>query len=292
MTEQEWLTSGCPRTMIDFLGRGLDAHHRPAGQRKLRLFSAAAWRNRAQFRAGTADGLRVPEVAERMADGAGLDDDAMAGFAPLMPNAASGARHMAACLESPSEGPRLAAMLRDIVGNPFRPVRILAMPKKPPKGCGVPAHDLECAACGVRLYGERPEDVCRRRERPVWLTPQSLSLAQAAYDQRNDDGSLDHLRLAVLADCLEEAGCPAEEKTVVTVTAGMDCPVCGGAGWWRRGVHFDHMRKCSACDASGWEPGEDYTFRKTVPSVIVAALRSPGAKYRGFWPLDLILRKE
>ena len=43
---------------------------------------------------------------------------------------------------------------------------------------------------------------------PRWLTPTVVSLAQAAYDERpRPGGSLDTVRLAVLADALEEAGC-------------------------------------------------------------------------------------
>jgi hypothetical protein len=61
-----------------------------------------------------------------------------------------------------------ALILRDIFGNPFRPVH-----------------------------------VCRRG-----LTPTVAALAQAAYDQRTlPAGTLDPARLAVLADALEEAGC-------------------------------------------------------------------------------------
>jgi hypothetical protein len=42
----------------------------------------------------------------------------------------------------------------------------------------------------------------------AWRTPDVLSLAQAAYGERNlPSGELDVMRLAVLADALEEAGC-------------------------------------------------------------------------------------
>jgi hypothetical protein len=59
-------------------------------------------------------------------------------------------------------------LLRDIVGNPFRPATL-------DRGC---------------------------------LTSDVLSLAQAAYDQRTlPEGELDPARLALLADALEEAGC-------------------------------------------------------------------------------------
>ena len=61
-----------------------------------------------------------------------------------------------------------AALLRDIFGNPFRPVT--------------------------------PD--------PAWRSPQVVGLAQAAYDQRGlPAGTLDLARLAILADALEEAGC-------------------------------------------------------------------------------------
>lgn len=61
-----------------------------------------------------------------------------------------------------------AALLRDIFGNPFRPVAI----------------------------------------EPVWLTPSVTNLATTAYDERRlPSGELDAARLAVLADALEEAGC-------------------------------------------------------------------------------------
>jgi hypothetical protein len=61
-----------------------------------------------------------------------------------------------------------AVVLRDLFGNPFRPVTVS----------------------------------------PAWRTPQVVALAQAAYDQRElPAGTLDLARLAVLADALEEAGC-------------------------------------------------------------------------------------
>ena len=60
------------------------------------------------------------------------------------------------------------AILRDIFGNPFRPVLL----------------------------------------NPAWRTPAVLSLAQAAYENRLlSAGTLDPDRLAILADALEESGC-------------------------------------------------------------------------------------
>jgi hypothetical protein len=66
----------------------------------------------------------------------------------------------------------MGQLLREIVGNPFRPVSLA----------------------------------------PAWLTPAVLKLAQAAYDNRLlPSGLLDNGGLAVLADALEEAGCDHQD---------------------------------------------------------------------------------
>jgi hypothetical protein len=67
-----------------------------------------------------------------------------------------------------SENAALCSTLREVFSNPFRPITIA----------------------------------------PAWLTPAVLSLAQAAYEERNlPAGTLDNARIAVLADALEDAGC-------------------------------------------------------------------------------------
>jgi hypothetical protein len=70
------------------------------------------------------------------------------------------------------EEPFQCDILRDIFGNPFRPVPLS----------------------------------------PAWLTPDVLSLARAAYDHRTlPAGTLDPARLGLLADALEDAGCDCAE---------------------------------------------------------------------------------
>jgi hypothetical protein len=65
-----------------------------------------------------------------------------------------------------------ASLLRDILGNPFRPVTLA----------------------------------------PSWLTSSVVALSQAAYEERQlPAGTLDPTRLAVLADALEDAGCTDAE---------------------------------------------------------------------------------
>jgi hypothetical protein len=67
-----------------------------------------------------------------------------------------------------NERARQCCVLRCVVGNPFRTMS--------------------------------PDD--------AWRTPSSQSLAQAVYDERIlPAGELDKVRLAILADALEEAGC-------------------------------------------------------------------------------------
>jgi hypothetical protein len=67
-----------------------------------------------------------------------------------------------------AEGGVQAALLRDLFGNPCRPVTLS----------------------------------------PAWRTPEVLALAQAAYDNRTlPAGTLEPARLSVLADALVDAGC-------------------------------------------------------------------------------------
>jgi hypothetical protein len=106
------------------------------------------------------------------------------------------------------------ALLRDLAGNPWRPVRLPAL--SCPNGTRVaPCHlwqDGRCLACG-------------------FPGPGVLALARAAYDQRLPDGLLDPDRLAVLADALEDDGCDNEE--LLRHLRGFE--VCAGsAGWQRR----------------------------------------------------------
>jgi hypothetical protein len=109
----------------------------------------------------------VAEAAEAAAD------EKASEAAGLAANQAAWATQWAAASESPdawvmkAEGRPQSALLRDIFGNPFRPVT--------------------------------PDPACR--------TPTVISLATAAYEERDlPSGHLNTIRLAVLADALEEVG--------------------------------------------------------------------------------------
>lgn len=120
--------------------------------------------------------------------------------------------------------PVAANILRDIVGNPFRPVAL-------PPGC---------------------------------LTPLVAAIAQEAYKDRDAAGHLKPEHLLPLSDALEEAGCPST--------------VCDN-DHSHRGTRLEHT-VCVECNAD------------IVDHPLLAALRSEGPHYRGFWALDIVLGKE
>jgi hypothetical protein len=187
MTEQEWLTSNDPQTMLEFL-RG------KVSDRKLRLFDCASGRSYLHRMYSEHDrrilevmerynehDRRILDVEERCADGDARIEDLIAAYeaAGNDPVDASDAAHFDPYLSayysnahyvdrfgSIPEEVLLAqsALLRDLLGNPFRPVTINS----------------------------------------AWLSWNDATVqkvAQAIYDERAFD------RMPILADALEEAGC-------------------------------------------------------------------------------------
>lgn len=214
-----------------------------------------------------------------------------------------------------------AGIIRDIIGNPFRPIRVsrsgrtveeVRQARNTVYGCCDRHCDNQGCDC-LDLAG----DILDR-----WLTPAVLSLAYAAYEERLSDGTLDPLRLSVLADALEEAGCDNSDGV---------CPECNGSGelgtlggkigcyvcapdYQTRGTGRSHRRllrcecggnyaivrkksfpvplsSCLKCRAEGplWE---DVLRGEVIPHPILAHLRSPGPHWRGCWAVDLVLGKE
>lgn len=220
--------------------------------------------------------------------------------------------------------PARAALLRDLVGNPFRPVEL---PRGPTvvrcDSCGrenptVAFAGMRCVGCGRGIARVHP-GAC------PWLTPQVLSLVQAAYDERDHpcpyckdadfatgdlggpmmggkepyasrakkywrtkcackgtrrvptaDGTLAPDRLAVLADALEEAGCPQEVSE--------QCSRCDGLGWYQDMGPNTFTFTCQDCDGVGRV--------SPVPHPLLTHLRSPGPHVRGCWAVDCLLGKE
>jgi hypothetical protein len=190
MTEAEWLACTDPGPMLAFL-RG------KASERKLRLFAVACYR-----RVPGLAGLPEIAVAERVAEGLATENEladardesarcdvqwvGQFSYAPppeeiLLPlgagvavtaspatDAAEAASAKAVLFAGDGERQGQAALVRDIFGNPFRPVAV-----------------------------DRS-----------WATPTVVALAQAASSERvMPSAHLDPAQLAILADALEDAGC-------------------------------------------------------------------------------------
>lgn len=165
-----------------------------------------------------------------------------------------------------------ARLLRDIIGNPFRPA---VLPKSWAKcshcnGKGWTAdtsnQNLGIVNCGCdkgrRLTGPCP-----------WLTPAVLSLAKAAYKDRDPaTGRLDPQQLSILADALEEEGCSG--KDVVEVVEYCNAFMFGCE-------EFDAMDTCTHKVKK--------EVRRFEPHPLLAHLRSPGPHVRGCWAVDAVL---
>jgi hypothetical protein len=171
MTESEWLACTDPRKMLECL-------HGKASERKLRLFACACCRVFWSFLTDLRSRQAI-EAAERYADGA-ITQQELRRAAGRASNVLLSQRAHTAMMTT--NVPFLDAaqatylipvevsvgLLRDIFGNPFRPV--------------VPD--------------------------PAWRTPPVLTLADAAHKDRVlPAGTLDATCLCILGDALEEAGC-------------------------------------------------------------------------------------
>jgi hypothetical protein len=236
VTEAGWLSSNDPSAMLAWLCRPTGHPDQPMhlykpSDRKLRLFACAC------VRALESPGPRTlaqVRAVEALADRGAAEAEYLA-IDPLLRGDGGGwARHHAA---KRAGAAKRAALLRDVVGNPWRP---LALPPGPPLPCpecgGDSPNRFSCQACDV--YGEVPGPC-------PWLTPAVLSLALGAYHERLSTGFLDDDRLGVLSDALEEAGC--DDGGLLRHLRGREgpCPYRGALG---------HATACHWCDGTGWRP--------------------------------------
>jgi hypothetical protein len=170
MTEVDWLASDDARRMLEFL------NIRRNSPRKLRLLVCAYRRQEIHLPAED-DCLHALELAERYADGELLGGDVLVSGDPV-----ALASEVVASAGGGSPD-RRASLLRDIFGNPFRPL--------PPLGRRAASLWERELAAALR-----------------WNSGVVSDLARAAYEERIlPTGTLHPARLAVLADALEEVGC-------------------------------------------------------------------------------------
>ena len=315
MNEQEWLASTDPQAMLEFLAGssfgplGLareEARIPKPGDRKLRLFAVACcrqvWHLLTDERC-----RRCVEAAERYADDPSAVlgpyyDDAAERFEEI-DNSGHGelwwamvARHVCnrtddfsarvggsivrSLLRKDRIAPAaLASLLRDIAGNPFRPVKL------PPgericdscNGTGKSRQSFCCRCDGRGWFLDGP---C------PWLTPSVRALAEALYAGRCETtGHLDPLGLRALADELELAGCPQEMECEETV----DVPCSGCSGDGVVGT-LGYTMACVFCSPRHGVRGsgkQQTTVSRRMPHPLLAHLREPGPHVRGCHVVDL-----
>lgn len=266
--------------------------------RKLWLFVAGVERLWWGAEAGKS-ALQSLEFLEAVADDKmSADNLRRVGLSYTKPiNAAECAYDCVRVHNSQGDPPRWANLLRCLFGNPWRPATLAKCERCDGDG---KAHgsDRPFEWTGPGTYpGLCP--VCGGAGSP-WLSPDVLALARACYklregracerckgagkarfpdleDEEPDcdcpdcggvgrvgEGLLDPVRLLVLADALEEAGCPAQA----------DCHWCDGTG------HMEPYSRCGNCRSTG-----------KVPHPLLAHLRGPGPHAHGCWAIDLLLGK-
>jgi len=175
MTENEWLASTDPAALLRYLNGGLSRAQRPS-DRKLRLFAVACCR-------------LCPDQPWRDALAVDRYEDSLHG---LGLTAGQWAYNWAAPHITSVLAATRAALLRDLVGNPFRPVQI--------RGLG-PCPNCFHLPCACQNHWERGPGAGWL----AWHNGTVAHIAHGIYDDRAFD------RLPILADALEEAGCDSTD---------------------------------------------------------------------------------
>lgn len=232
MTEQEWMTSDDPRSMLAHLRSPWNQQRTeldPDTQdRKLRLFACACCRL-----AGSPDEV-VDGYELRTGPPVYLDEQ----ITDL-----EWAQHWVSDFGNTTNPPMLvrAALLRDIFGNPFRRMEIVDEDDQ--KMLRVP-----------EPYYPRPGTWDSNVQRATlysadWLTPTVRAIAQTIYDERRFD------QMAPLHDALVEAGC--DDAELLNHLRGLErCPCLGegedsgGVTPWGESITLPCSNQCK----NGWQP--------------------------------------
>lgn len=308
MTERQWLTSNDAKSMVEWLTsegvKKVPPRHSRDGllisHRQARLLACAVSRAINWLPAMTKITLEDVATAEAFADGlASWDDLAQARIASNLWCCSEDAMYAAhtAC-KVPHRGVEWAAdLLRDAIGNPFRPWHVV-------------------------YSWHNAVEAFTRGDNWFWSgyrTPQVLSLAKASYESGGPDGVLDPFGLKLTADALEEAGLPVQ--TLSSVLPADVIVQNHGNGWEVAASTPDGNVIIDRCQGrrEALEVAEmRYRVKKWVPSSgpersssrergargdgtflllpgphpILAGLREDKPRYKGFHFLDLILDKE
>lgn len=309
MTESEWMTSGDPARMLDFL---VHRSHLDMpwfvtpSDRRLRLFACACCRQVWHLLADERS-RRAVEVAERFADDEATDlaEGQRQGYAAhrrntpvtFLPWAACatdiirqcfGPHWFVACDAAKLSSATQAVFLREIIGNPFRPYRRFGSAICDSTMKELFALTWNGGAIGrmaKAIYEQRPGRVCEKcdgkgrvKDFGPYGYDRSWEKCETCHGTgRIVDGTLDANTMSVLADALEDAGCPETVK----------CEKCHN-GWATR---FEYRERVGAICGVGQETCPHCGGTGSVPNPLLAHLRSDGPHVRGCWVLDVLLGK-
>ena len=130
----------------------------------------------------------------------------------------------------------------------------------------------------------------------AWRATRRPRTATAAYEDRLPDGALDPVRLAVLSDALEEAGCPTETQRDGPPGPKWLCTECESRCELKNTYVQGNLRQSYACPRHGWRSEAGVKGTRTIrePHPLLAHLRGREwcPHYRGCWVVDLILGRE
>lgn len=235
MTEYEWDDCADPKVMLSELmdwkppgspgGFAGPTRLTVATDRKMRLYACACWRHLWTTPQDQAEATAVEEYVEGKAE------------LPTLPGhwvnqpSAVGAAKDAADSMWPNDANPGAALLREIIGNPYRPILRI------PVDCKEFFHHDK----HIMLYDK-------------WITTSVLSIAKAAYEDK------DFVLLPLIADALEDAGCDSSICLQCETVKGvggtlLSCNHCGGIGRILHPIvaHLrspgPHVRGCWVLDA-------------------------------------------
>ena len=332
MTEQEWLASDDPLAMLRKVVRnGVPRRSSEPGgakdwasDRKLRLFAVACCRQVWHLLTDERS-RRAVEMADRITEGDRYSEERIGDAIAEAWRACRDARDATGCpgpaalahdclavgnkpltartlARVPDCHGAFAALLRDIVGNQFRPVSLCgskdhgsvtvrpycgacqrlrtptvlslaraAYEERPGRECDECVDgDVGCPSCEGAGYYYDPPYSLRRFKCPKCdegLLPDKCKKCNGTG--RIKDGTLDPVTLLVLADALEEAGCDSEEVL----------------------RHLRRPTSCKACQSTG-EGVDEYTGRVVIPGGCPRCHGNVGPHVRGCWAVDLVLGKE
>lgn len=261
MTESEWLSSTNPEVMLEDLigapGATKESVIRSplASDRKLRLLAVAAYR--LWYSNPKTD--KVILAGEQMADRLPYEKpkETPNYWHVMHHDSAVAARR--AISDSGHAKPRVAPIVRDIFGNPHRPL-IRVSPQGIYLGIGILAPDAPWQAW-----------------HQAWSTRDVYAIAESMYESR------DFSDAPYLADALEDVGCDIEDA-IKELRGLIRCPGCLGKGRnpTDKTLGLPRLKTgqfaplvCQVCNGKGWK----------APDI-------PLGHVRGNWVVDLVLGKE